>query len=223
MANSVINNSSEPETIYLNPKKTINNHTLNKLGADFSLGAKFTPRTLSNIACYIFAKEPREKEIVYQEDREVYTCTMFQYKESRISFCNDSYSIFHSLAEILANNESQDLFEEEKNNYKQACHLGYEYSQIIIKCINRLDKINPKTDEIENELANFLNIFKVWELSRILYFQEFDEVGYLASDLMDWLNIYDPFRVSPDQEFINFEEYNPEHHEDPYFWKCVFR
>ncbi|CAH1761235.1 10624_t:CDS:2 [Entrophospora sp. SA101] len=169
MANSVINNSSEPETIYLNPKKTINNHTLNKLGADFSLGAKFTPRTLSNIACYIFAKEPREKkEIVYQEDREVYTCTMFQYKESRIS-------------------------------------------------------INPKTDEIENESANFLNIFKVWELSRILYFQEFDEVGYLASDLMDWLNICDPFRVSPDQEFINFEEYNPEHHEDPYFWKCVFR
>ncbi|CAJ0755641.1 20183_t:CDS:10, partial [Entrophospora sp. SA101] len=62
-----------------------------------------------------------------------------------------------------------------------------------------------------------------WELSRILYFQEFDEVGYLASDLMDWLNICDPFRVSPDQEFINFEEYNPEHHEDPYFWKCVFR
>ncbi|KAF0369776.1 nuclear pore complex protein Nup85 [Gigaspora margarita] len=222
--NGAIYSPQSSRKVYLNPPY-IHDSDINWSNTNKTLGAKFSPNSVNGLVCYVFGKEPKEKNEEVEDEilqDQIYTCPLSRTIDDRRSFYNDSYLKFMEAARV----DRKDIIRTIK-----LCNIYLDYSRLIK---NRTKKLNEKLNDKLNmtkfqdekthlELSTFQDISAVWELCRIIYIpskQEYNQFGQLSLELIKWINHCFPLHplTEDEEEHLEQLQQNQELHQDDFFW-----
>ncbi|CAG8664831.1 632_t:CDS:10 [Gigaspora margarita] len=170
--NGAIYSPQSSRKVYLNPPY-IHDSDINWSNTNKTLGAKFSPNSVNGLVCYVFGKEPKEKNEEVEDEilqDQIYTCPLSRTIDDRRLIKNRTKKLNEKLNEKL----NMTKFQDEKAHLElstfqdisavwELCRIIYipskqEYNQFgqlsleLIKWINHCFPLHPLTEDEEEHL-----------------------------------------------------------------------